>query len=275
MYSFDMLNMLPGMGSTVFNEVVNPTNMVWGRLDQQIFLPCLIAGSARDAGNTGFTDVLRPGLLLGKVTSGLEAGKYKQWNPDATDGSQNFSGVLLGSQKMQLLGNDQDRYTGFVLVSGNLKASGVAVASSANFGLVGTTLEWLIRRQLSQNFKLDDMVTGYHPGQNSLVVTADTIVAESQAGTLFTTNGAAAITFTLPTPKRGLEYMFYNAVDQNMTVTCSTSDVLVIFNDTQADSVTLSTAAQKIGGSFRAIATGSRWLIVPSTWGGQTVGTAT
>lgn len=274
-YSFDMSNLLGGHYATPFNEVVNPTNITWGRLDQQIFLSAIIDGSARDAGNTGFTDVLRPGLLLGKVTSGSDVTKFKQWNPDATDGTQKICGVLLGAQKMQLLGTDYDRATGYILFSGNLKASGICVASSSTPGIAGTALEWLIRRQLAQSFRLDDDPSGYFPGQDFLTATSDLTVTEAMAGTNFVTGGTGAVTFTLPSPKRGLEYSFYNAVDQNMTITCATTDVLIVYNDIAADSVALSTTSEKVGGSFRVVGTGTKWLVIPSLWEGQTPTLAT
>lgn len=275
MFSFDMFNVGPGHYMTPFQEVVNSTNITWGRLDQQLYLPTVMDGSSRDAGNTNFTDVLRPGLLLGKVLTGADKGKMKQWNPDATDGTQRIYGVLMSAQKMQLMGADQDRYMGYVLYGGCVKASGLVIASKTTDGIVGDALEWTIRRQMAMAFRFDDDPAGYVPGQAHSTVTADKVVSEAEAGQLFIAGGAAQITFTLPSPKRGLEYSFYNAVDQNMVVTCSTTDVLVIFNDTQADSVALSTAGQKIGGSFRAIGTGTRWLIVPNAWAGQTVTTAT
>lgn len=274
-YSFDMSNLLGGHYATPFNEVVNPTNITWGRLDQQVFLPAIIDGSARDAGNTNFTDVLRPGLLLGKITSGADANKFKQWNPDATDGSQKICGVLLSAQKMQLLGSDYDRATGYILFSGNLKASGIMIASSSTPGIAGSSLEWLIRRQLAQSFRLDDDPSGYFPGQNAVSVTADTTVTEAMAGQMFITNGAGSVTFTLPSPKRGLEYSFYNAVDQNMVITCATTDILIVYNDIAADSVALSTASEKVGGSFRVVGTGTKWLVIPSLWEGQTPTLAT
>lgn len=274
-YSFDMSNLLGGHYATPFNEVVNPTNITWGRLDQQVFLPVIIDGSARDAGNTNFTDVLRPGLLLGKITSGADVNKFKQWNPDATDGSQKICGVLLGAQKMQLLGSDYDRATGYVLFSGNLKASGLMIASSSTPGIAGNALEWMIRRQLSQKFLLDDDPNGYFPGQSQVSVSASTTVTEAMAGQMFIADGAGAITFTLPSPKRGLEYSFYNAANQDMTITCATTDVLVVYNDIAADSVALSTASEKVGGHFRVIGTGTKWLVIPNLWEGQTPTLAT
>lgn len=276
MFSFDMFGVLPGNYMTPFQEVVNSTNITWGRLDQQIYLATVIDGSSRDAGNTNFTDVLRPGLLLGKVTSGVDAGKLKQWNPDATDGTQKIVGVLMSAQKMQLMGSDQDRYMGYILFGGCVKAAGLVIASSTSDGIVGNALEFLIRRQMAMAFRFDDDPAGYIPGQISSVVTADKTLLESEAGQLFITNGAGAITFTLPaTPKRGLEYTFYNAVDQNMTITCATTDILIAYNDIAADSVALSTASEKVGGSFRVIGTGTKWLVIPALWEAQTPTIAT
>jgi hypothetical protein len=276
MFSFDMFGVLPGNYMTPFQEVVNSTNITWGRLDQQIYLATVIDGSSRDAGNTNFADVLRPGLLLGKVTSGADAGKLKQWNPDATDGTQKIVGVLMSAQKMQLMGTDQDRYMGYILFAGCVKATGLVIASSTSDGIVGHALEYVIRRQMAMAFRFDDDPAGYVPGQVSNLVTADKTLLESEAGQLFVTNGTGAITFTLPaTPKRGLEYTFYNAVDQNMTITCATTDILVVYNDIAADSVALSTASEKVGGSFRVIGTGTKWLVIPNLWEAQTPTIAT
>ena len=272
MFSFDMFGVAPGHYMTPFQEVVNSTNITWGRLDQQIYLATVIDGTARDAGNTNFTDVLRPGLLVGKITA---TGKVKQWNPAATDGSQKIVGVLMSAQKMQLMGADQDRFIGYVLYGGCVKAKGIVIASSTSDGIVGNALEYVIRRQMAMAFRLDDDPAGYIPGQVVTTVTDNTTVSEAQAGQMFVTNGAGAISFTLPSPKQGLEYSFYNAVDQNMTITCATTDVLIVYNDIAADSVALSTASEKVGGSFRVIGTGTKWIVIPSLWEAQTVTPAT
>jgi hypothetical protein len=276
MFSFDMYGIGPGHYLTPFNEVVNSTNITWGRLDQQVYLPVVIDGSARDAGNTSYTDVLRPGLLLGKVTSGTDKGKMMQWNPSATDGSQKIAGVLMSAQKMQLLGSDQDRYTGYVLLSGCVKANGLVIPSLTTDGIVGASLEWVVRRQMAYAFRFDDDVSSYIPGSVVSTVTADTTVTEAMAGQMFVTNGAASITFTLPaSPKQGLEYSFFNAVDQNMVITCATTDIMICYNDIAADSVALSTAAEKVGGSFRVIGTGTKWIVIPNLWEAQTPTIAT
>lgn len=272
MFSFDMHGVMPGNWMTPFGEVVNSTNITWGRLDQLIYLPSVIDGSARDAGNTGFVDTLRPGLLLGRVMSGTDRNKLIQWNPDATDGSQYIVAVLLSAQKMQLIGADQDRFVGYVLFGGNVKASGLCIPSVVTDGIVGAALEWVVRRQMNKSFVFDDMPQGYSPESHIQLVTADLTVTEAMAGTLFMVNGAANVTFTLPaTPKRGLEYSFHNLVDFNLTLTCPTTDILVTLNDNAADTVALSTAAQRIGGGFKVFGTGTRWVVTPRVFSGQTV----
>lgn len=95
--------------------------------------------------------------------------------------------------------------------------------------------------------------------------TADYTVKESECGTLFTTTGAsAAVNFTLPTADAdnvGLWYEFFNAADQNMTITSGTADKMVVFNDVAADSIAFSTASEKIGGGVRVVSDGSKWLV--------------
>ena len=271
MFSFDMFGVAPGHYMAPFNEVVNTTNITWGRLDQQMYLATVITGSSRDAGNSAFTDVLRPGLLLGKITSGTGVGKLKQWNPDATDGSQKIYAVLMSAQKMQLMGNDMDRYAGYILYGGCVKSTGLVIASSTTDGIVGNSLEWVVRRQMALAFRFDDDPSGYVPGSVITTVTASTTITEAQAGQLFVSSGTGATTFTLPSvPKRGLEYSFYNAVDQNLVLTCATTGTLIVFNNVAANSVSLSTASQKVGGAFRVVGTGSKWLVVPQIWAGQT-----
>jgi hypothetical protein len=103
------------------------------------------------------------------------------------------------------------------------------------------------------------------PRRNVLAKTADYVVLGTEpAGTVFTTRGAAgAVNFTLPqaTPQRaGLWYRFKNAVDQNLTVTATPADSLIVFNDLTADSIALSTAGQKIGGEIEVFCDGTSWF---------------
>jgi hypothetical protein len=89
-----------------------------------------------------------------------------------------------------------------------------------------------------------------------------------RSGTIFTNRGASGtVVFTLPpTPKYclGWEYTFVGVANQTITVQTVVPDTLVALNDTAADSLSLSTASQKIGGVIRAMCDGTSWVV----WGG-------
>ena len=237
----------------------------WGRFEQEAFIGSIIDGSARDAGNTGYTDVLRPGLLLGRITA---SGKLKEWNPAATDGSQNVYGVLGYSQKMSRLGANADRWLGWVYTWGFLKGDRVLVPGSTNFGLSGNVNEHLIRTQLDKRFTFSDQLEGSSFGgyRNVLAKTADYSVTEDDHDTMFTNTGAAgAVNFTLDADghtKKGLRYGFYVTADQNVTITSGTADKMITFNDAAADSVAFSTSSQKLGGFVEVYSDGAAWLVV-------------
>jgi hypothetical protein len=109
-----------------------------------------------------------------------------------------------------------------------------------------------------------------------VTVTANRVLTAADTGRVFIASGSAAITFTLPTvPTAHLEFTFYNAANQDMTITCVTTDIMVILNDVAADSVALSSSNLKVGGSFRVVGNGTKWLVIPNLWGGQTVTSVT
>lgn len=56
-----------------------------------------ISSAARDAGNTGKTTTLRPGLVLGEITA---SGKYKEYYPSGSDGSEVAAGILEDQVKV-------------------------------------------------------------------------------------------------------------------------------------------------------------------------------
>jgi hypothetical protein len=90
-------------------------------------------------------------------------------------------------------------------------------------------------------------------------------------GTVFTNAGAVgAITFTLPTPSKGVFgwwYRFKGVADQNIIVTAPVASTLVTFNNAAATSLAIQTASQKIGGEIEVtcieIITGTyRWSAI-------------
>jgi len=105
------------------------------------------------------------------------------------------------------------------------------------------------------------------------VKTSSYTITSPDFGTVFTTRGGGAVTFTLPTAastNEGEWVLFINVADQNMTVT-GTDEGLVCFNDLTADSIAFSTTSEKIGGAFLAISDGTSWIVLPIATETQTV----
>lgn len=271
MLNFDAHFSMPGQVLPELSEVVNKTGIFWGRQDRLQFLGAVIDGSSRDAGNTGYTDTLRPGLLMGKVTSGSDVNKYKQWDPTATDGTQIIAGILAHPIKMQYNSTDYDRLLGgWLCVAGGIRAKGLVVASLTEQGISGINEEWNIRRQMDRFFQFDDRPQGVTNGAQ-ITKTADATLTEAETGSVILVAGSGAVNLTLPaTAKRNLEYTIINTVNQNLTITAGTADTIIAYNDIAADTVALSTAGELIGGSFKVIGNGSKWIVIPMLWEGQT-----
>lgn len=220
----------------------------WGPGTQlQFDYGVLIDGAARDGGNTGLTTQLRPGLLMGKVTS---TGKYKQYDPTATDGTEQPFGILAsqGLKVIDLNGANRD-VMGMLCIGGKVK-------NGALFsGLSPYTLDQYARAQLHPRFIFDDDFSGNwtYPYKREIAKTADYTVTAADNGTLFTNLGAVgAVTFTLPTRARGLNFGFMAIADQTITVASAGSlDDIVTFNDAAADSIAFSTGGSKIGAHVR------------------------
>ena len=250
----------PGQGAAAFTS---EREIVAQGFDANLALykSIVVSGATRDAGNTP-TTVLRPGLLLGRLTSGSE---YEDWDPAATDGTQNIGAVLWKELRAQDFdANNVDRvFTAFVgrafLQASQLLIQGVA--------LVGHADEYLARRQMvTAGFVLDDDPFSYKAGAGyrTIVKAADYTVVGDDNGTYFTTRGAAgAVNFTLPALKRGLSFEFFNEAGQNMTITAATADTMVTFNDLAADSIAFSTASELIGAKVKVRANddASKWLV--------------
>ena len=245
-----------------------------------------LVSTAADSGNSS-TDVLRPGLLLGKIYS---TGKFKEWNPTGTDGSQYIAAILdnPGAKMNDSLAAGRDRWRGSLILKGQVKPERLLIPGQASVGISGNAYEYLIRAQLHQQ----GFVVYEEPTSSSLLnasrflggfstiqaKTADYTVNKYESGTLFTTRGAgAAVVFTLPSAQTiGLWYGFFCAADQSMTITSGTADKMTAFNDLTADSIAFSTASEKIGGAVIVIADGTGWLVFPYTTGlGLTAQTAT
>jgi hypothetical protein len=148
----------PGQLPSIESIEQDLTSVIWNRLELQVIgSHSLIDGAARDTGNTGFTDVLRPGLLLTKTAGG----KFIQWGAVTSFAADKIQGVLLMSQKMTRMGSNQDRWLGYVLLGGYVKVNGLIVPTSTSAGIAGHAQETNIRTQMKYAFHFDDDPLGH------------------------------------------------------------------------------------------------------------------
>lgn len=262
-YSYDGAYAPPGINDQVETY---ENNFLWDRMEKQTTFPVMIGGDTRDVGNTDYTQVLRPGLLLGRVTS---TGKLKEWNPTGTDGSQLIFGILNISLGMTRIGNNQDRFIGDVVVKGHVKPDRLIIPGTSALSIVGSVYEHWIRAQLYQKgFLLTDASLGVakpNPAGGWLDIVAKTanyVVTYADNNTLFTNRGASgAVVFTLPAlPLKSLRYGFYVAANQDVTVNSAAVNQIVAFNDVDADGIAFTTSGEKAGTFIEFIGDGTQWL---------------
>lgn len=234
----------PGVGATLSTT---PREIIWGACDNPPIYRAQtwFDSAAADAGNTP-TSHLRPGLLLGKLSA--TGKKHLQWDPLATDGSKDLSGVLAGFDGLRMTDYNATASPRWYyrLVRAPLLASQLLIKGSA---FVGHAYEYLARRQLHMaGFVLDDDPMGYLTG---LVprVEWDTTVAlgptAAQTGTTFYLSNAAAVAVTLPTIKAGLKYTFVRTADEELAVTAT--GALFVGNSSTSGTITFTTTGQQIG----------------------------
>lgn len=239
-----------------------------GGFAQHLFKTVRVDSTAVDSTNTP-TSLLRPGLVVAELDSG---DGWVDYDPDATDGSQQAAGILI--EELYLLDPNSaaasDRAFR-VLIGG-------PVIADECFGL-----DQQSRKQLrAQGVIFDDDLMKYGVTTYRRVVpkTEAYTLTASDNGTLFTTSGATGgVTFTLPDIAVGLQFEFLNLEDQDMTVASAEGDNMVVIDDAEADSIAFSTASEKVGARVlvESIYDGStlRWVCENKSIGAHTVTPAT
>ena len=143
---------LPGIDTAV---TTIESVITWGAPEQQVVVGIPIKGTARDAGHSGNTTILRPGLLMGVIKAERLA---KEWNSGAADGSEVIAGPLLYAVNTQKDGADAIRWFGYILVRGLVQASKIIIPGQANPGIDGVGSEATVRSGMATRFVLDDML---------------------------------------------------------------------------------------------------------------------
>ena len=236
----------------------------WGK-GQILTASASYSSTLADAGNTPTSDI-RPGLLVGKITS---TGELAAWDADNSDGTQNIWGInFLDLRMIDFNATASDRIAP-VCLRAPLKASQLLIQGTA---LTSHVDEYLARRQLhAMGCILDDDPQGFLAGAGGRIVTsadADYTVVGDQNGTtfFFTYTDATSTTITLPTIAPGLEFWFVRAANsaEDYIITSAEGDNVVVINDLSATSITWTTTAEMIGNTIHArsvyIGTTLKWL---------------
>lgn len=248
----------PGISSTV--ETFE-NEFLWGTYPSQQISGLAIDGSTRDTGNTGYTHILRPGILLGQNSS---TKKLFVWNPSAIDGTEYIWGVLAGNGLSMLSNNaNTDRFDGLIVVGGGLLSNRLIIPGTTAVGIVGNALEYVARQQLRANFMLNDSYMFGRPDWTIHTVSA----AEQSAGiTLLHSdshreyhNSGGTLTATLPaTPYKGVRYRFYaqTPTTDEITVASGSSNILVPGDLSSASSLSVDGDFLELEGD------GSNWVVL-------------
>lgn len=244
-----------GFGTPGFSDIreTAESNFLWGMtgIGQKpvVYRQALVIGATRDAGNSGSTAVLRPGLLLAKKSDGT----YTNYDPTSATAEIRMASAILPIEirATDFNGVNADRYLP-VVVSGNVIASKI-------WGL-----DRMARSQLARQFLFDD---DYNippmPFENEIAKTADYTLVAADNGRLFTNTGAAgAVVFTLPAIAPGLIFSFLGIANQNITITSAEGTNIVALNNAGATSVAFSTSGNKIGAHCTVFSNqaGTKWI---------------
>lgn len=151
----------PGMGTASYSQEHDLSGLIYGSLQNMTLAPyAVIDGSSTDTGNTGFTTVLRIGLVMAINSS------TNKWVPFVSGGSNATGspvGVLLElGLNTQYDGANTDRFLATILVMGCVYPTGLCIASTAGYGIdKSTTAHVNVRKGFKYNIRFADDFPSY------------------------------------------------------------------------------------------------------------------
>lgn len=251
------MNSLPGVATSIETTEIE---FLWGDLQFARVVGIVLDSTTVDSANTP-TTTLRRGLPLGKITS---SGKFTDYDPAATDGSQEPVGFLYTSLNLIPPGLSSAAEAGSQMVI----QGGIKVAQ------LPATFDEYARRVLSPRFVWDDFrqLRGGFSGPTAKT-TSYTVLSTDNDRHFTTTGASGAVTFTLPTTVvKGFRARFSNTVDQNMII-AAPANKMIAFNNATATSVAYQTAGNKIGGHVEIVVddTGTKYMAILGGTGTVTV----
>jgi hypothetical protein len=152
--------LLPGMLAEAYTVENDGKAILYGGsgLYTPVFVGwAVIVGTARDAGNTGYTTVLRPGLIMAQVTA------TQKWTPFVSGGSggeEVARGILMAyGLSTQLGAADADKFMATILVGGIVNPEALCLTTSATYGLARTSVGLEVRKHLYTGIRFSDDMT--------------------------------------------------------------------------------------------------------------------
>lgn len=232
---------------------------VWGPWPAQYISGLVIDGTTRDTGNTGYTHILRAGLLMGQDHT---TKKLKVWDPTATDGSEYIWGILKESRSMLMNNASTDKLTGAIMVAGGVLSNRLIVPGTTAVGLASSaSLEYLARQQLRMRFMLNDSYEYSRPEEM-----IHNVSASEQSGGITLTNAdshriyrntGGTVTITLPAnPYKGLKFAFYALVTTTDAITVSSGSSNIV------DPGAAAASSATVDGAYKeVIGDGTYWIV--------------
>lgn len=149
----------PGMGVAAYTAEHDNMGMIYGSPHHTVFLThAIIDGAARDANNTD-TTVLRPGLIMAKLSA------TQKWVPFVTggsDGSEQPAGILtMLGLNTQMDGGNVDRFLATIMVGGNVNPAALVLSASATYGIPTSGAGLVVRKAFKYSFRFSDDFMGY------------------------------------------------------------------------------------------------------------------
>jgi hypothetical protein len=169
-----------------------------------------------DTGNPSGSNHLRTGLIIGQIAA---TKLLTHWDPTATDGSEIPRYVLLGPVNIAPYGVAAAGQRAMrLLAGGRLLADQLVMPGSAARGISGHAYEHVLVSAFKDRFIMNRTQSYARPGGIRNLIANTTLTAEDN-GLHIENNGATgAVTVTLPTAARGMEFSFFKSVNQTFTV---------------------------------------------------------
>lgn len=242
----------------------------------------ILDADTRDLGHVGRTNILRASLPLCRQVSNDQ---YIHYEPGVW-GRHRIDALLLWPLNMYRF-----MPTGAVaaekkvpaMILGRIMPNRIYPPQLTGYagsittpGLTGTLYEFAVKSQLNKRFTWQNrLATPNCPFLETVHIggaTAAVTLTSDDIGFCFTNAGNSGdLTVTLPALQKGLFFYFYSIAGGAIGLASPEGDNFVAMNDSAADTVTFGTAGEIIGGGVMAYCDGTRWLLFPHVWDGQTV----